>query len=91
MRNFQTRQTFGGNHGIEALRFRAEVHRLHAGTIHAKNPPSLEDGSTEVTPELAVFTRMSADQKRHKPLTYWIVISLSLILIREAWNRASAS
>ena len=85
MRCLQARQTLGGNHGIEALEFRAEVQRAVEVTIHTKNSRIRDGGITGVAVDVALFTGVSADQKPHKRAsTYWIVVSLSLILIRDA-------
>jgi len=55
MRSPQARPTLDGNHGIEALGFRAEVQRAIEATIHAKDSPSYDDGTAVVAVVVAVF------------------------------------
>ena len=85
MRGLQVRQTLGGNHGIEAFRFRAEIQCFVAVTIQAKDSRPLEGGTTTVAFELAVSTGVSNGQElRKRPLTYWIITLFSLMFSREA-------
>ena len=54
-------------------------------TIHAKDSRSRNNGTTGVAIDGPVFTGVSDYSKPHERLsTYWIVASVSLILIREA-------